>query len=78
VPVETRYEDSVTLALDLEKRLERALRPDVQHVQPRSGERVPKDRKTNGVRIASDPPDCYDTPSVRSHYTVPGLHNGRV
>jgi hypothetical protein len=32
VPVEARYEDSVTLALDLEKRLEWALRPDVQHV----------------------------------------------
>jgi hypothetical protein len=32
MPVEARYEDSVTLALDLKKCLEWALRPDIQHV----------------------------------------------
>jgi hypothetical protein len=31
-PVEARYEDGVALALDLEKRVEWALRPDVQHI----------------------------------------------
>jgi hypothetical protein len=32
VAVEARYEDRVTLALDLEKRLEWTLGPEVQHV----------------------------------------------